>query len=966
MNEKIEIDNTPAEVEATPMNLLGRPFAALLAHFIAPLISLAAMARIAWLGWTEFEPTMFLTAFALVALPAISALGSLVILILRRRKLFPLWADVISVLLAGFFCAVLLVSQDDISSTLPNWMVGSGSFLLAYAGMMATGFSSIWRLGTIPLKIGKVTDIGATVLGVIVVPIMTYVVVRIIAKLTEPLSADMSQIMIVPVTVIGSIALFIFVFRFFGLLFSFLNKFRSYRFIVFAEALVITTVLPFAGLALNADIPFPADFQYGWFYAATAFTAIALMLPDGKSRGTRLAMWFARWAAIPFTLYFFIVFLPFLPLSVLAMFFFGAGILILAPTLLFWRHARTLHRSMGSVVAAYGKNIAVTSAIVAMLLMPGAIGIVTEIHRSDLQRTLAFVEEPDYDAEAKLPISYKRAEVVVQRAIDFNNGREIPLISAWYVQRVYGGMYLRDEVLERISQRILGRPLPEKKRRSRDLFGPIFSRNQGRASRRTRGWVTRPTTGATMTNNTVAVVEGSDKGSEITYCVRIGVSSKLAQEEFVAPIELPAGAWVVGMRLKIEDVWAPAAIIERKAAEWVYEKISVVERRDPAMLTLDSPTQGELRIFPVTPESRELELDIRIPKALADGDVIKIGDVSVRHESANVDISPVYANGVLVLPETWKQEHTSELLPINPGRLWVAVDCSVSNSLQKVDAIASDIVKIAEEAGAGHISLMAANAETRTTELATADLKVKLPEALLEFQGGLDAFGAVYRIIRQAEREGEIAKGNYPNIVLYGPNWTNALREVEQKNWSLLCGSVPGLTNLRVALRDGDFVDFPVPESNHTAEVFPFAVGNELRVAAEEGDSIVVFTDSNPIGVPEGVEGLVEAGTGSDDGWAAGALAWRMQLETNRNPARDLRKDILRQSRLCGALTEAGAYIVVEKDAQRKMLQEKQRQALAADSSLDFEEDVPAPDVLMLVAAVAAVFFFQRHKSRCS
>ncbi len=736
MSEKIEMDNTPAEVEATPMNLLGSTFAALLAHCIAPLISLAAMARIAWLGWTEFGPTMLAAVVALVALPAISALGSLVILILRRRKLFPLWADVISVLLAGFFCAILLPSQNDISATLPNWMVGSGSFLLGYAGMMAAGFSSIWRLGTMPLKIGKVTDVGATVLGLIVVPIMTYVVARSLAKLTEPLSGDMRQIMIVPVTVIGSIALFIFVFRFFGLLFCFLNKFRSYRFIVFAEALVITTVLPFAGLALNADIPFPADFQYGWFYAATAFTALALMLPDGKSRGTRLAMWFARWAAMPFTLYFFIVFLPFLPLSVIAMFFFGAGILILAPTLLFWRHVRTLHRSMGNIVAAYGKNIAVTSAIVAMLLMPGAIGVVTEIHRSDLQRTLAFVEEPDYDAEAKLPISHKRAEVVVQRAIDFNNGREIPLISAWYVQRVYDGMYLRDEVLERISKRILGRPLPEEVWGSRDMFGPIFSRNQDRASRRARGWGTRPTTGATMTTNTVAVVEGSDNGSEITYCVRIGVSSKLAQEEFVAPVELPAGAWIVGMRLKIEDAWEPASIIERKAAEWVYKKITVVERRDPALITLDSPTHGELRIFPVTQEGRELELDIRMPKTLADGDVVKIGDVSVHHESANVDISPVYANGVLVLPEIWKQEHAAEIVPIKTGRLWVVMDCSVSNSLQKVDAIASDIVKIAEEAGAGRLSLMAANAETRTIELATADLRNKLSSVLPEFRGG--------------------------------------------------------------------------------------------------------------------------------------------------------------------------------------------------------------------------------------
>ena len=962
MNEKDSIGNTTAEIEATPLKLLGSPFASFLSHVVAPLISLAAMARTAWLGWTEFEPATLASVIVLVALPVVCAVGSMVILLARGRRQFPLWADAVSVFLAGFFCAILLVSQDDISATLPNWMVGSGSFLLGYAGMMAVGFSSIWRLGILPLKIGKVTDIGATVLGVIVVPIMTYVVVRMIIELTDVHSSDIRQNLVLPVLVIALIVLFILIFRFFGLLFSFLEKFRRHRFIVFAEALVTTTVLPFAGLALNADMPFPADFQYVWFYLATALTALVLMVSDGKSDMARLTIWFARWAAMPFTLYFFIVFLPFLPFSVLAMFFFGAGILILAPTLLFWRHARTLNRSMGGVVSVYGKRVAVVSALVAFLLIPGAIAVVTEIHRADLQRAIAFVQEPDYDTEAKLPVSHRRAEAVVQRAVDFNNGRDIPLISAWYVQRVYSGMYLRDEILDRISQRILGRPLPHEEWRRGDVFGMMFTRNRGRASRRWRSWVPRPTTGATLTTNTVAVVAGSDAESEITYCVRIGVSSKLAQEEFIAPIELPAGSWVVGMRLRIEDVWEPAAIIERKAAEWVYGKISVVERRDPALLTLDSPMRGELRIFPVTPKGRELELDIRMPKALADGDVIKIGDVSVRHESAGVEISPVYANGVLVLPETWKQEHTSELLPINPGRLWVAVDCSVSNSLQKVDAIASDIVKIAEEAGAGHISLMAANAETRTTELATADLKVKLPEALLEFQGGLDAFGAVYRIIRVSEREGEIAKGNYPNIVLYGGNWANALERVELRDWGLLHDAAPGLNNLKIVVA-GDKIDFAVPGANPASGVFAFVAGEERRVAEAEGDSFVVFTSSGEL---EGVEGLVDVKTDAEEGWDAGAEAWRLQFEMNRNPARDLRRDILRQSRLSGTLTEAGAYIVVENDAQRKMLQEKQRQALAADPSFDFEEDVPAPGVLMLVAAVSAVFFFLRLKSRHS
>ena len=958
MNETIE---DSAELETTPGRLLGSPLAVIVSHVLAPLLSLAAMGRVAWLGWTEFDTPTLVTVAILVALAGACALGSLAVALLRGRKPFPLWADAVSILLAAGFCLALLLGQDDISRTLPGWMVGSGSFLLGFAGMMAAGFSSLWRLGTTPLKIGKVPDIGGTVLGVIAVPIMTYVVVRILFQLVDEYGSDsnLTQKLVMPVIVLAAVGLFLFVFRLFGQVFAFLDKFRRYRFVVFAEAFVITTVLPFGGLALNADVQFPADFQYPAFYLMTAFTALALMLPDGKSGAWRMAIWFARWAAMPFTLYFLVVFLPFLPFAVLAMFVFGAGILILAPTLLFWRHVRTLHRSWGGMLAAHGKGSAIAAAVAGLLLAPGVIGFVVEVHRSDLQRTLAFVQKPDYDADATLPVSRRRAEAVVRRAVDFNNGREIPLISAWYVQRVYDGMYLRDDILKRLSRQILGQPLPEDEYRW-DFFGDVFSRNSGRSSRRSRGggWMVAPSTRAYLTTNAVERVAEDEAAGDITYCVRIGVDTQHEQEEFRAPVVLPAGAWVVGMRLKIGDEWAPAAIIERKAAEFVYDKITVVERRDPALLTLDSPTQGLLRIFPVTPEGRELELDIRMPKALADGDVVKIGDTAIRHAPETAEASPVYANGVLVLPEAWKRAQAAATVPIKPGRLWVAVDCSATNNVQDVDVIAEDLVRLAKEAGAARVMLVAANAERRTTELAVEGLSDALPAALLKFKGGLDAFGAVFLVVRWAERGGDVAKGEYPRIVLYGGNWTDELAGVEPAKWRLVHEAAPGLTNLVVAA-PGATSNFAVPGAQPATGVFAFTAGEERRVASAEGDSLVVFTGG---GALEGVAGLAQAGGTNESRWAAGAEAWRMQFEMARNPARDLRRDILEQSWRSGVLTASGAYIVVESEAQRKMLKEKQRQALSADASFDFEEDVPAPGVLMMAAAFAAVSWLRGRR----
>ncbi len=955
-----------AEVETTPGRLLGTPLAALLTHVLAPLLSLGAIGRVLWLGWAEFTPGLRSAMIALVAMAAVCALGSLGLVVLRRRKTFPLWGEAVAVLLAAFFCGILLVLQDDIGRALPSWMVGAGSFLLAYAGVMAPGFSAMWRLGTVPLPIGKVADVGATVFGVIVTPIMTYVVVRVAVQLAENIHRDINEYIVTPVFVLASVVIFLLVFRLFGMAFSFLAKFRRYRFIVFAEAFVITVVLPFGGLALNADIPFPADFQHLGFYLATAFTALALLLPDGRSRGARLAIWFARWAALPFTLYFLVVFLPFMPFAVIAMLFFGAGLLILAPTLLFWRHVRTLHRSWTGGVAACGRGAAVALAVIGFLLLPGGIAIVTEIHRNDLQRTLAFVEKPDYDADATLPVARGRAEAVVRRAVTFNNGFEIPLISAWYVQRVYDGMYLRDDILKRLSLQILGEPLPQSGF-GLDYFGGIFSRNSGRASRRSRAWgrMAPPSTHAYLTTN--AVVAAIADGPDVTYTVRIGVGAASGQEEFRARVELPAGAWVAGMRLKIENVWEPAAIIERKAAEFVYEKITVIERRDPALLTLDSPTRGTLRIFPVTPEGRELEIDIRMPKALADGDVVAIGGKPVRAEPLTVEAAPVFANGVLVVPDAWKRAHAAEAVPLKPGRLWVAVDCSATNNVQVVDVIAEDLAALAQEAGVSRIMLVAVNAETRTAELAAEGLAAALPKSLLPFEGGLDAFGAVYRIVRRAEKEGDLAKGEYPRIALYGANWSNELAQVESAKWRLLAAAAPGLTNLVLAspgLRGG----FAVPDAQPADGVFAFTADGTRRVAAASGDSVIVFPEG---GTVAGVPGLAsQEGDTGDSGWAAGAEAWRLQTAMDRDPARDLRRKILQQSWRSGVLTEVGAYIVVENEAQRKMLQEKQRQALSADAAFDFEEqddqDVPAPGLLAMVATFAAAAWLRRRRQRLS
>ncbi|HEX4141543.1 MAG TPA: VIT domain-containing protein, partial [Candidatus Methylacidiphilales bacterium] len=80
--------------------------------------------------------------------------------------------------------------------------------------------------------------------------------------------------------------------------------------------------------------------------------------------------------------------------------------------------------------------------------------------------------------------------------------------------------------------------------------------------------------------------------------------------EYVGSIHLPEGVYVTGFALKIGDDFVPARIVERKTAQWVYEKITQIHR-DPGLLTFTSRTDLSLKIAPFGPgQVRQARLQI--------------------------------------------------------------------------------------------------------------------------------------------------------------------------------------------------------------------------------------------------------------------------------------------------------------------------------------------------------------------
>lgn len=107
---------------------------------------------------------------------------------------------------------------------------------------------------------------------------------------------------------------------------------------------IVGLILPVAGLLLNRKIPVPMAFESVWYFVFAFLTGLSLMLPRALSQAVsiRFFLWLLRCFCYPFTLFFFVAFLPMVLIAPLGIFLLGAGLLLIAPTMLTAMHTLAL------------------------------------------------------------------------------------------------------------------------------------------------------------------------------------------------------------------------------------------------------------------------------------------------------------------------------------------------------------------------------------------------------------------------------------------------------------------------------------------------------------------------------------------------------------------------------------------------------------------------------------------------
>ncbi len=884
-------ENLPSSEEKA--NLFAHPFAFLATHVVLPLLAVAALVYLLWLSMDQLKAAVKTEAFVCLGGVAAIPLVSGAYLAICRPRRVSMVLQVVLAVVAGVCLFLSFGVAGRMVAAVDRWMVGASPSFALLCGLLPAVFAGVVRVAT-----GNwgVRDKGLNILLSGVFTVLLPAFVYVLFQLGSRFHVD-SFLFSGEFFLIVTLLFFIFVLRFVHYLFFLALRQRlSARYSQWVGCLLFAFALPFGGLTLNLRVPFPVSFANPWAWGLTLFTGLVLLLPVRATRGGLVAYYLQNVAG-SFVLYFFFLFLPFLPLAIPAILMMGAGFLILAPLLLFRFWAHRISSAWGALRARFSRAALVAVALAGLLTLPAFFLLDVECERHDLRVLLKWHAQEDFGEPAQpLPVSAVRARRIMEHVNADQLGEEIPFLSAWRTIRVYDGLCLADKLRNELNQRILGSADERKSSWSpaADLFG--FN-----SRRRLRGRMGNRTAPDRTTAFDARVAFAGTNALDAVYTVSVHAMNPVTanafsrERELVLALDLPAGAWVEGMRLKMDDgAWKTAAVRERKAAEWVYKMITA-QRRDPSIVTLDSPTEGTLKVFPVGEKGREVELRVRLPDRTSARNVISLAAVPppARREWRKVGAK-------------WQ---TVEVTPPPPSR-----DRLAWRALANPDFRADRRCVLRTAAGA-EVSVVSSAwmerhlAELKTVRTVRKDLSLASPLA----------FRAVRRLLRTEAKSlpAKLRAGEPVVQVAFSSPTNKPVKALSATEKATLRRELAGETALEDASVKGWFI-------------LPAADGGDVAVPYREGRDALVFAK---------VKGAEETG----GAWAEGAKAWALDNEAFLHPAIDARGDLLAAARRTGTLTTAAAYIAVETSTQEKALKLKEREALRGNKAFDFEEGEATP-----------------------
>ena len=274
------------------------------------------------------------------------------------------------------------------------------------------------------------------------------------------------------------------------------------------------------------------------------------------------------------------VFLPFLPLSVIAIIAIGTGFLLLTPLLLFVIQANELSKDFSFLKTFFTTNMLIGIAVLGFLLIPAIITVNYLKDKSILNNTLEYLYGPDYSKQYSIDKHSLQKTLNMIKSHKENNRGGIfesrqPYLSSYFNWLVLDNLTLSDAKINYIERVFFGKA-PAKQ-------WPGENRNEN----------------VEITNISTSSVYDKEQQAWKSW-VDLEITNNRDNSwlaEYATTIDLPEGCWISDYYLYVGDKKEYGILAEKKSAMWVFSNIRN-ENRDPGILYYLTGNKVTFSVFP--------------------------------------------------------------------------------------------------------------------------------------------------------------------------------------------------------------------------------------------------------------------------------------------------------------------------------------------------------------------------------
>lgn len=348
-------------------------------------------------------------------------------------------------------------------------------------------------------------------------------------------------------------------------------------------------IFPVVGLLFNAgklEFSGPGmagifgNFSSVWFYVLAVLNGILICIPRLKKPEWALMVFLLRMAGLAYVSYFMLVFLPYLPLSIIVVIVFGLGFLMLSPLILFIIQILEISKDFEFLRSHYSKRQLRSLGFLSFSLIPFLLSLNYLQDRIILHRALEYVYYPDPEKEYDISmdkLEYTLAELRNHKDSRFNafDNHRTPFLSSYYQWMVLDNLSLSEEKIQKLEY--------------------IFFNHPGFTSQGTQ----EGSEAIQITKS--SVISHYDKKmhhwiSQVELELHNGNSQNF-MAEYATEFTLPPGTYISDYYLYVGDRKEKGILAEKRSALWLFNNIRNI-RKDPGILYYTGGRDIGFRIFP--------------------------------------------------------------------------------------------------------------------------------------------------------------------------------------------------------------------------------------------------------------------------------------------------------------------------------------------------------------------------------